>query len=316
MRIKAIFTGLLFLCSMSLSAQAKKPTIMVVPANSWCAEHGYLMKNAHQGSTTQTPDYETALNNSIELVSVITKIGELMADRGFPLKDLSQTIKSIRQDEAEDEMLTSRTSGAMLAETPYDRLLKRAKADILLEVAWKVNKTGQTNFVTYILRGIDTYTNKQVAATQGTGFPSLATGLPVILEQATHIDMNNFEYQLMNHFEDLWANGREVSIGIRVFDDGSDLSLENEYGDRELSEIIEEWIEQHTVAHRFSLTDATETMMIFEQVRIPIYKEDGKATDTRNFVNELRKYLKTNFDITSKLVTKGLGRADLILGEK
>ena len=316
MKIKALFTGLLFLCPMLLSAQAKRPTLMVVPANSWCAEHGYLQKNTHQGATTQTPDYETALNNSVELVSVITKIGELMADRGFPLKDLSQVIKSIRQDEAEDEMLTSRTSGAMLAETQYDRLLKRAKADILLEVVWKVNKSGPRNSVTYILRGIDTYTNKQIAASQGTGNPSVSAELPVLLEEAVLENMDNFNYQLMNHFQDLLANGREVSIGIRVFDDGSDLSLESEYSDKELSEIIEDWMEQHTVAHRFNLTDATETMMNFEQVRIPLYKDNGQATDTRNFVNELRKYLKSTFDVTSKIVTKGLGRADLVLGEK
>jgi hypothetical protein len=57
-------------------------------------------------------------------------------------------------------------------------------------------------------------------------------------------------------------------------------------------------------------------MMNFEQVRIPIVRENGRAMDTRHFVGELRKYLKEKYDITSKIVTKGLGRADLILGEK
>jgi len=307
---------LLLVCPMLAHAQAKRPTLMVVPTNSWCAEHGFLLKNTQQGATTQIPDYESALNNSIELVSVITKIGELMSDRGFPLKDLSQTIKTLRQDEAEDEMLTSRSSGAILAETSIDRLLKRAKADILLEMAWKVNKTGPRNSVTYLLRGIDAYTNKQVAASQGTGQPSISTELPVLLQEAVLDNMDNFIIQLQNHFEDLVANGREVSIGIRIFDNGSDLSFESEFNDKELTDIIEEWMTQNTVAHRFNLTDATETMMNFEQVRIPLYKENGKATDARNFVNELRKYLKTSFDITSKIVTKGLGRADLILGEK
>ena len=301
---------------MLLLAQAKRPTLMVVPANSWCAEHGYLQEYSQQGAKTQVPDYEKALNNSIELVSVITKIGELMSDRGFPLKDLSQTIKSIRQNEAEDEMLVSRSSGAMMAETAYDRLLKRAKADILLELAWKVNKTGPKISVTYLLRGIDAYTNKQVAASQGTGSPSFSAEIPVLLQEAVLDNMENFNHQLMNHFEDLLANGREVSIGIRVFDNGSDLSLESDFDDKELTDIIEGWMAQHTVANRFNLADATETMMNFEQVRIPLYKENGQATDTRGFVNELRKYLKNTYDISSKIVTKGLGRADLVLGEK
>ena len=313
---KEIIIALLLMCPMLLKAQAKRPTLMVVPANSWCTEHGFLLTSTQQGATTQIPDYETALNNSIELVSVITKIGELMADRGYPLKDLSQAIKSIRQDEAESEMMTSRTSGAMMAETPIDRLLKHAKADIILELAWKVNKMGPKSSVTYILRGIDAYTNKQVAASQGTGAPSVSAELPVLLQEAVLANMDNFNSQLMKHFEDLRTNGREVNIALRIFDNGSDLSFESEYGGKELSEIIEEWMAQYTVAHSYNLSDATETMMNFEQVRIPLYKDNGQATDTRNFVNGLRKHLKSTFDITSKILTKGLGRADLILGEK
>lgn len=313
---REIVISLLLVCPMLVFAQAKRPTLMVVPANSWCAEQGFMQEYTQQGTKTQVPDFEKALNNSVELMGVITKIGELMADRGFPLKDMSQTINTIRQNEAEDEMLISSSSGAMMAESAYDRLLKRAKADIILELAWKVNKTGPRNSVTYTLRGIDAYTNKQVAASQGTGEPSISAEIPVLLEEAVQKNMENFNIQLMSHFEDLQKNGRETSISVRVFDNGSALSLESEFGDKELTDIIEEWMAQHTVAHQFNLTDATETMMIFEQVRIPLYKENGQATDTRGFVNELRKYLKDSYDITSKIVTKGLGRADLVLGEK
>ena len=170
--------------------------------------------------------------------------------------------------------------------------------------------------VTYILRGIDAYTNKQIAASQGTGVPSTAAELPVLLREAVLENMDNFIFQLQRHFGDLLTNGREVNIGIRIFDNGTDLSFESEFGDKELSDIIEEWMVQHTVANRFNLAAATDTMMNFEQVRIPLHKENGQATDTRSFVNELRKYLKTSFNITSKIVTKGLGRADLVLGEK
>lgn len=285
--------------TMTLS-EAKKPTLMVVPANSWCTEHGYS-------------DYEQALDNNMDLVNVITKIGELMAERQFPLKDLSQTIKSLRQDRTEDELLTSSTSGAMMAESATDKLYKRAKADIILEMAWQVNHIGPKRSVTYTLRGLDAYTNKQVAAAQGTGSPSLATELPVLLEEAVLENMDNFLGQLQNHFTDLIDHGREVSIGVRIFDDGSGLSFEDEYEGELLTDIIEEWMSEHTVGHRFNLVDATETMLNFEQVRIPIYNKNGRAQDTRNFVGELRKYLKSEYNISSKIVTKGLGRAELIL---
>lgn len=87
-------------------------------------------------------------------------------------------------------------------------------------------------------------------------------------------------------------------------------------GGAELQEIIEDWVAQHTVAHRFSLTDATENMMLFEQVRIPLYRENGMARDTRSFANDLRKYLNQKANLTCKVMTKGLGKAELVIGEK
>lgn len=300
-----------------MEGQAKKPTIMVVPADVWCSENGYMTTYDNQGDMVSVPDYEKAVQNDMDLVNAITKIGELMAERGLPLKDLASTVRSIRQSSAEDEMTVSRSSGSSLAESPLDKLLNRAKADILVELAWKINTVGPKQSVTYTLRGIDAYTNKQVAAAQGTGIPSFSAEIPVLIEEATLEKMDGFIAQLQAHFDDLLANGREVNVNIRVFDNGSGMSLEDEYDGYELIDIIDDWMAQNTVQHRYSLTDATENMMRFEQVRIPLYRENGMPMDTRRFVTELRRYLsKEPFNITSKVLTKGLGRADLVLGEK
>lgn len=53
--------------------QAKKPTIMVVPANVWCTHNGYTQKYNNQGTITEIPDYKKALDNDLNLVNVITK---------------------------------------------------------------------------------------------------------------------------------------------------------------------------------------------------------------------------------------------------
>ncbi len=290
---------------------------MVVPADVWCSENGYMTTYDNQGDEVSVPDYEKAVQNDMDLVNAITKIGELMAERGLPLKDLASTVRSIRQSSAEDEMTVSRSSGSSLTESPLDKLLNRAKADILVELAWKINTVGPKQSVTYTLRGIDAYTNKQVAAAQGTGAPSFSAEIPVLIEEATLEKMDGFIAQLQAHFDDLLANGREVNVNIRVFDNGSGMSLEDEYDGYELIDIIDDWMAQNTVQHRYSLTDTTENMMRFEQVRIPLYRENGMPMDTRRFVTELRRYLsKEPFNITSKVLTKGLGRADLVLGEK
>lgn len=314
---KYIAAAALALVPVITSAQAKKPTIMVIPADTWCYENGFMDTYNNQGKETKVPDYESAVQENMDLVNVITKIGELMADRGFPLKDLAATVRNINQSNAEDEMTVSRTSGATLAESPLDRLLNRAKADILVELAWKINSVGPKKSVTYTLRGIDAYTGKQVAAAQGTGPQSFSAEVPVLLEEATLERLDNFASQLQAHFDDLLENGREVTVNIRVFDNGSGLSLEDEYDGEMLTDIIDDWMAQNTVNHRYSLTDATDNMMRFEQVRIPLYRENGTAMDTRYFVRTLSKYLaKQPFGIQSKILTKGLGRADLVLGEK
>ena len=298
-------------------AQAKKPTIMVIPADVWCSENGYMESFNNQGKFTKVPNYEAAVQENMDLVNAITKIGELMAERGFPLKDLATTIRNINQSTAEDEMTTSRTSGATLAESPLDKLLNRAKADILVELTWKINTIGPKNSVTYTLRGLDAYTGKQVAASQGTGAQSFSAEIPVLIEEAALEHIDNFCSQLQAHFDDLVENGREVVVNIRLFDNGSGMTLEDEYGGEMLMDIIDDWMAKNTVSHRYSLTDATENVMRFEQVRIPLYNENGTAMDTRRFVRNLSRYLaKAPFSIDSKILTKGLGRADLVLGEK
>ena len=315
---KTIVAILIMAClPIMLWAQAKKPTLMVVPADTWCSANGYMTDFDDQGKKNRIPDYEAAIQQDMDLYNVVTKIGELMSDQGFPLKDLSQTVKSMKQSAVEDEMTVSRTGGSMLAESPLDRLLNRAKADILVEVAWKVNTTGPKKSITYTLRGLDAYTNKQVAAAQGTGRPSFSAELTVLLEEAVIEKMDGFVAQLQTHFDDLLENGREVNIDIRIFNNGSGLSFEEEYGGEELTDIIDNWMAENTVNHRYNLSDATDQMLRFEQVRIPIYRTNGRPMDTRQFVGELRKHLSAApYSITSKVLTKGLGRANLILGEK
>lgn len=298
-------------------AQAKKPTIMVIPDDPWCAEHGYVQEFTNQGKTNMVTDYERAVRTDMDLVNAITKVGELMTERGLNLKDLQSNIQSINQSNAEEEMTKSLTSGATLAETPYEKLLNRAKADIVIKLQWKVNTAGPRTSVTYTLRGIDAYTNKQVASATGTGAPSSYSDPALLLEEACVEKMDAFVAQLQAHFEDLLENGREVSINVRMFDNGSGISFNDEYGDSELTDVIDDWMAENTVNHRYNLSDASDYVLRFEQVRIPLYRSNGRPMDTRSFVNQLKKYLaNAPYNLTSKLLTKGLGRVDLVIGEK
>lgn len=317
MKLKTILSiMLLTICSLSAMGQAKKPTLMVVPSDAWCKEHDFEQTFDNQGTSEQIPDYKAAVSSDKQLNAVISKINILMADRGFPLKDLQQNVKSISNLSAEDRLITSKTSGSAITESPLDRLRRTAKADIILEIDWTVNTVGPKSSVTYNLRALDAYSNKQVAGAEGTGNGSFSAELPVLLEEAVQDHMDSFVERLQQHFDDLLKNGREVVLDLRIFD-SSVVDFEKEYDGYELNEIIDNWLADNCVNHRFNKSDATESMILYEQVRIPLYKANGTAQDTYGFARELARFLNAApYNIPVKTVNRGLGRCLLILGEK
>jgi hypothetical protein len=299
--------------------QAKKPTLMVVPSDVWCTKNGYMMEFDNQGTKVKIPDYKKAMQEDADLLLVIASINDMMAERGFPLKNMESAIKTLESNAAEDNMRMSK-DGASIAENPIDALKKVAKADIIIQMTWTVTQVGPKKSITFILQGLDAYTDKQIAGANGTGAPSFSAAAPVLLKEAVTAHIDNFNAALMTHFEDMFANGREIIVRVQLWDGGDfDGDLETEMGpdDEELGVIIEDWMADNTVKGRFSTTDATETMMLFEQVRIDLFNAKGRAQDARRFVKGLSKVLKNEpYLIPNKVVMKGLGRATIILGGK
>lgn len=313
---KLILIFTLAIMAAGMNGQARKPQIMVVPSDVWCNSKGYMQTYDNQGLIQQIPDYKRAVKTDKDLSNMIGKISNMMADRGFPLVDLSATISSIERREAEDELIASR-QGATIAESPLDQLRRTAKADIILSLDWTVNENGPKRSVTYNLQGIDSYTNKVIAGVQGTGNPSLTAETSVLLEEAVVSNMDNFTARLQDYFNDLFENGREVAVTVRVFENSAGIDLDSEYDGYLLSEIIDEWMADNTVNSRFGKTDATENYIYYNQVRIPLYNEKGRAMDTEMFVRNLARYLRQEpYKIPSKVMMRGLGEAILILGDK
>ncbi|WP_461534324.1 DUF6175 family protein [Sinomicrobium sp.] len=316
-----LLTAFSILSVLFAHSQAKKPTLMVVPSDNWCISRGYSLEFDNQGAIEVIPDYKRAFQENADLLLVISKLNGLMAERGFPLKNMETVIKSRELNSALDAARSSRSSGAEVAESPVDQILDQAKADIVLQLTWSVNQTGPKKSVTFNLQGLDAYSNKQIATAAGTGAPSFSAELPVLLEEAVQSYIGPFANTLQDHFDDLFENGREVTLRIKRWDDWPN-DLETTYGPdtEELGFIIEDWMADNTVKGRFSTTDATENTMLFEQVRIPMFFERNgrqRAMDTRRFASELSKFLRSDpYNIENKLTTRGLGEATIFLGSK
>ena len=130
--------------------------------------------------------------------------------------------------------------------------------------------------------------------------------------------MDNFNNLLLDHFTEMQTIGREISLDIKVFaNNEAGIDLETEFDDEELIDIINNWLQVNTVQGRFSMPYASENVANFTQVRIPVYDERGRALDANGFARNLAKMLKkAPYNIPSKVLAKGLGRAVIVLGEK
>ncbi len=315
---KFFIIALMSAITLSSFGQAKKPSLMVIPSARWCNANGYMDVVDNLGQTVYLPNYQSALINDPNLASVITQINGLMADRGFPLTSLEKTINSINNQSAELAVVTTKDGASSVKSNDLMAIRQRAKADIIMEITWSINTLGPKQSVTYTIEAFDSYTNKSVASSTGTGDPSFTAETAVLLAEAVNTHIDEFCDRLQNHFNDLFENGREISLNINVFENDEGIDLEVEFGDKELREIIEDWIYEHTEYHRYNLSDDSELYMNFDEVRIPIYDERGRAIAANKFAQELVRYLKAEpYNIEKiKLMNQGLGQCTIIIGNK
>ena len=118
----------------------KKPTLMILPSDNWCALRYFMTSYENQGSKVKVPNYAQAFQEDSELGTVVSKIGELLTKLGYSIKDVEQATKALDQRQAEDDVTVAKNTVSLIEESPLDLLKKRVKADILIQIWWKVNK--------------------------------------------------------------------------------------------------------------------------------------------------------------------------------
>ena len=69
----AVLISVIFL-NIEVRAQAKKPSIMVIPSRQWCFAKGYYTMYDNFGTKEKMPDYQRAFDENPELLLVVSKI--------------------------------------------------------------------------------------------------------------------------------------------------------------------------------------------------------------------------------------------------
>jgi len=319
--ITIIFLNILLVAGFS---QAKQPNLMVIPSDLYCNKHYYTVQFENQGMTQKLPDYGKAFANDENLKQVVSKINEMIIDRGYTrdkIKSLENTLKKIQTDQAIINAATSKSSGAKVSETALDRVKRSAKPDIILDIYFDVKRQGPRKYISFNLQGIDAYNSSVVASVSGDGTPALNNSITTgaLIEEAVLSHLDNFLDQIQSYFDEMFEMGRMAKFHIHVWDT-SPVDMEEEYTydgeDLELNEILDDWFADNAVGGRYDIEDGSETFMTVA-ARIPLFDERDRAMDANRYARKITKFLKAApFELVIKRVPQGLGETWLFIGEK
>jgi hypothetical protein len=296
----------------------QQPTIMVVPSDVWCNKKGYMTSYADQGRTVKVPDYNKALQEDDDLEFVIGKIGQMFADRGFPLQNLKEQMDKISRDNANRAALSG--SKAQIKESPLDVLNRTAKADIILKTDWTViEKGGGRRTVRFTITPIDPYTGGEAGggASGESATPTTESSVSKLIEEAVLANITNLQTRMEDYFKDLRANGRKVSIKVMVAQ-AAKFNLEDECNGTEYTQWLDDWMHTNAVNGKYIQEDATENAVSYNQVRIPLKNESGRDYNAQMFGQKLQKEMQEKCGLKGKvkLIRKGVGECWLVLGGK
>lgn len=294
---------------------AAPPKLMIVPDKTWCIEKGYVIESERNGKKVLREDYDRAFVDS-DFNNVQLAIAQIMAERNFPVVNGQAQAETDDEDEMFDEAFEGAETGSGVQTNAYDELLKRNKPDITLKIGWNVNNAGSIYSADYRIEAIDTYSNKSVAPIAGqTGEVRRTVPLSVALKQTAKGNMDDFCTKLQTYFDDIQTNGREIRCDIRIIDNGSGITMNQEFEGLELSEIIYNWISDNSVNHQFNQRSSGRNMARYDQIRIPLKDANGRPMDASRWVKGLQEKLKS-LGIVCENASTGLGAGRLYIGEK
>lgn len=246
-----------------LAQGAKKPHLMVVPSDALLNQMGLLKTTQDMGAESYVQDYRRAFLDT-DLKACVSKISEMMADRGFPI-----------------EMLERRLADVQNTGLPIP-------VDLRLELNYRLEKQGPRRLLYYEISAVDAYSSKQVAASSGESAPSIGNSTVLLLQEAVLNHFEKFSNDLQRYFEGLAAVGRESRLKVKT---SGTASLEEELGGQSLSETIEAWLEQNCVKRAYTIDEQDDEFMNVSQSMMPLFGQDGKALDAYNFYRPLQRLL-------------------------
>lgn len=305
------------LIGMAKAQTAKKPKIMIFPADDWCVAKGYMFDST-------SPDYERALRDK-DMDGAVAVMGDIMAEMGYPMFSLKQELKDIHTQEAYDTAVLSKGDGVVM-ESDRDRITRNVGVDFIVELSLEEKEFGVRKVVEFKAQTIDAASKKILHGDIGSSQASSAP-INILIKQAVGGFIDNFCNKIDLAFTDMEEHGREGSIIFRMAEDcplnfESEVTVDGESG--ELADYIAYWLEERTIEGEYSLNQKGRESLRFDQVRIPLFgkveaegfgskKGKVKSQTMESFIKPISKVL-GKFNISVTTVPIGQGQVYVVLG--
>jgi hypothetical protein len=138
--------------------------------------------------------------------------------------------------------------------------------------------------------------------------------LPLMLETAVIDKIPNFTASLNDFYAEMEALGRKIRFRIETVRNGSlEDGLETEFNGQYLNEIIENWVEANSVDGNYNVPASTRNRMTFDDVRIPLFNDRGRAINAENWARGLNELLRKTLGLKTRIYPLGLGEFQVII---
>lgn len=301
-----------------LDANIVRPQIMIYPSDTWAKEKGYVKRTDDQnGGFIETIDYEKAILDP-EFLTASSAITKLLIKRDYAPVALKGIIEQIQQDR-----LVKKYSDNARQVSILDQILNVAKADIKISAYWKITPKLPNYQLEYILDATDTYTSQPISVANGTGPESRSASISELIVQSVNDKMDGFTSLFQIYFDKMQTSGRNVQVEVAVSDafDGNLDKLYSVDGEEySLKEIINAWFTDNAKSEP-NVASSSKTAMVLKDLRIPLTKVNKlsktakpSAVNTETFLDDLKRYLKSKYGISSTIESRGLGMATIYIG--
>lgn len=234
-----------------------KPSMMIFPSLEWCRAMGYVDGN-------NNADYDKALQNS-DLRDMITLFEGFMAENGYPINNLRQSLSKFSEDQA---FSMANEMGNEKAESAFDILLSAFKPDLVIQFEPRKKSNAGQQYYEFSLNVYDVF-GKNLCSNLAQGTPVSGSAQQVNqLKEA----IQNVRDKFFNNINTTFARQMEAGRQIEIVLDRRDM-CEVRYDDMvngyRLSESITDWVMNFAMEGKEFRKQITPNKITLTEVFIP-----------------------------------------------